>query len=140
MESSLSAMCYYIASNPAVKKKPQEELDSIHSPADMADLDKNQSNYEQVKNLPYLNACIREALRLFSTVGAGLPRIVPPGKVLTVSGETFNEGSVISVPSYSTNRSSVWGSDPDTYRPERWLEHGAESLNKYFAAFSTGPR
>ncbi|KDN38481.1 hypothetical protein RSAG8_09466, partial [Rhizoctonia solani AG-8 WAC10335] len=67
-------------------------------------------------------------------------RGVPPGKTLTIAGETFNEGSVISVPSYSTNRSSVWGPDPDTYRPERWLEDSSGSLNKYFVAFSTGPR
>ncbi|CAE6446559.1 unnamed protein product [Rhizoctonia solani] len=141
--NSLSALCYYIASNTEVKKRLQEELDSALSSTE--DLMKDQSDYtppshEQVKDLPYLNACIKEALRLYSTVGLGLPRVVPAGKTLMVAGEVFNEGSIISVPSYSTNRSSVWGSDSEKYRPERWLENGSASLNKYFVPFSTGPR
>ncbi|CCO37383.1 Benzoate 4-monooxygenase [Rhizoctonia solani AG-1 IB] len=139
-------MCYYIASNPDIKAKLQEELDSINVEWTETDgLDGGKLNsaiprFEQIKNLPYLNACIKETLRLYSTVGAGLPRVVPEGKTLTVSGQTFNAGSTVSVPSYCTNRSSVWGPDAGVYRPERWLEEGASSLNKYFAAFSFGPR
>ncbi|CAE6384333.1 unnamed protein product [Rhizoctonia solani] len=142
--NSLSALCYYVASDPQVQKKLQEELDSVHASTDIAELEQTKSfygivEYEQVKNLPYLNACVKEALRLYSTVGTGLPRVVPAGKTLTIAGETFNGGSVISVPSYSTNRSNVWGADPETFRPERWLEDGG-SLNKYFVPFSTGSR
>ncbi|QRW18374.1 cytochrome P450 family protein [Rhizoctonia solani] len=140
--NSLGALCYYIASNPQVKKTLQEELDSVHASAEKHESESAYgiASYEQVKNLPYLNACIKEALRLHSTVGGGLPRVVPPGKTMTVAGETFNEGSIISVPSYSTNRSDVWGADPEVYRPERWLEDGSEALNKYHVPFSTGPR
>ncbi|GAB1523172.1 hypothetical protein RhiTH_006303 [Rhizoctonia solani] len=140
--NSLGALCYYIASHPQVKKTLQEELDSVHASADQGEpeLAYGLASFEQVKNLPYLNACIKEALRLHSTVGGGLPRVVPPGKTMTVAGETFNEGSIISVPSYSTNRSNVWGTDPEVYRPERWLDGGSEALNKYYVPFSTGPR
>ncbi|KAF8747354.1 Cytochrome P450 monooxygenase, partial [Rhizoctonia solani] len=145
--NTLAALCYYITADSNIKKRLQEELDSIRSNAgtDTNTLEKGQSGYrifdfEQVKNLPYLNACIKETLRLYSTVGTGLPRVVPAGRTFTVAGENFSEGSVISVPSYSTNRSSVWGADPDVYRPERWLEEGSGSLNKYYVPFSTGPR
>ncbi|KAF8678201.1 Cytochrome P450 monooxygenase [Rhizoctonia solani] len=145
--NSLSAMSYYIASNADVKKKLQHELDSIDLSSALKmnyfDMDKPTCiipSFEQVKNLPYLGACVKETLRLYSTVGSGLPRVVPEGKTLTVAGQAFNAGSIVSVPSYCTNRSSVWGPDAEVYRPERWLEEGASSLNKYFAAFSTGPR
>ncbi|KAF8748939.1 Cytochrome P450 monooxygenase [Rhizoctonia solani] len=136
--NSLSALCYHVASDARIKQKLQEELDSAFASTqkDVNDF----ASFEEIKNLPYLNACIKEALRLHSTVGIGLPRVVPTGKTLTVAGETFKEGSVISVPSYTTNRSNVWGSDAEMYRPERWLEDGSESLNKYYFAFSTGPR
>ncbi|KAF8753476.1 Cytochrome P450 monooxygenase [Rhizoctonia solani] len=121
--NSLGALCYYIASHPQVKKTLQEELDSVHASADQGEpeLAYGLASFEQVKNLPYLNACIKEALRLHSTVGGGLPRVVPPGKTMTVAGETFNEGSIISV-------------------PQRWLDGGSEALNKYYVPFSTGPR
>ncbi|CAE6503614.1 unnamed protein product [Rhizoctonia solani] len=143
--NSLSALCYYVAANPQVKKKLQQELDSIHPSGEKAGSDQSQppyvlANFDEIKNLPYLNACVKESLRLYSTLGAGLPRVVPAGKTLTIAGETFKGGSVISVPSYSTNRSSVWGADPEVYRPERWLEDGSASLNKYYVPFSTGPR
>ncbi|KAF8758879.1 Cytochrome P450 monooxygenase [Rhizoctonia solani] len=123
--NSLSALSYYIASNPEIKKKLQQELDSIDMDlAEANDLEENKFG------------CVIP----LRTVGSGLPRVVPEGKTLTVAGQTFNAGSVVSVPSYCTNRSSVWGPDAEMYRPERWLEEGASSLNKYFAAFSSGPR
>ncbi|KDN35429.1 hypothetical protein RSAG8_11567, partial [Rhizoctonia solani AG-8 WAC10335] len=53
---------------------------------------------------------------------------------------TFKAGSVISVPSYTTNRSSVWGNDAEEFRPERWMDDHAGSFNKYFVPFSFGPR
>jgi benzoate 4-monooxygenase len=34
---------------------------------------------DQVKLLPYLDACINEMLRIHSTSALGLPRVVPDG-------------------------------------------------------------
>ncbi|KAF8704735.1 Cytochrome P450 monooxygenase, partial [Rhizoctonia solani] len=141
--NSLSALCYYVASNSVIKSRLQKELDSALSSVEEPGKDQSgvtPPSHEQVKDLPYLNACIKEALRLYSTIGLGLPRTVPAGKTLKIAGEIFNEGSVISVPSYSTNRSNVWGPDSHDYRPERWLEDGSTALSKYFVPFSTGPR
>ncbi|CAE6450924.1 unnamed protein product [Rhizoctonia solani] len=96
--------------------------------------------YDDIKSLPYLNACVKEALRIHSTVGTGLPRVVAPGKTITVAGQTFKAGSVISVPSYTTNRSNVWGNDANEFRPGRWLQDNGGSFSRYFVPFSTGPR
>ncbi|CAE7213467.1 unnamed protein product [Rhizoctonia solani] len=143
--NTLSSLCYHLAINPQMQRELQTELDQ-HIPLDSSDDSEEQTGlgivpeYEQIKDLPYLNACIKEALRIHSTVGTGLPRVVPPGKTLKVAGHTFKAGSVISVPSYTTNRSSVWGPDASEFRPERWLEENAGSLNKYFVPFSVGPR
>lgn len=35
---------------------------------------------EQVQNLPYLDACIKEGLRILSTIALGLPRVIPESK------------------------------------------------------------
>jgi benzoate 4-monooxygenase len=94
----------------------------------------------QVKNLPYLDACINEGLRLHSTSSIGLPRIVPEGG-LTILGQFFPEGTIVSVPSYSIHRDpSVWGEDTEDYRPERWFERDQAAIQKTFNPFSTGPR
>ena len=76
-----------------VQQKLQRELDEA-----LGNDDDPVSTFEQVKRLPYLEAVINESLRLHSTSGIGLPRIVPEGG-LTVCGRFFPEGTVLSVPS-----------------------------------------
>lgn len=107
------------------------------------------TQYEQVKSLPFLNACINEGLRLHSTSAMGLPRVIPPGTVLEVCGETFGPGCILSVPSFTIHRDkAVWGEDVDAFRPERWLEAGVDvqagvgtgQMSKAFNPFSYGPR
>ncbi|CAE6501004.1 unnamed protein product [Rhizoctonia solani] len=147
--NTLSSLCYYLAIHPDMQRELQSELDKHVPVASSASEEQAPPmipssdvvpDYEHIKNLPYLNACVKEALRIHSTIGMGLPRVVPPGKTLTVAGQTFKAGSVISVPSYMTHRSSIWGADASEFRPERWLDENAGSFNKYFAPFSLGPR
>lgn len=114
-----------------MQEKLQKELDE--------NLD-GVANLEQVKNLPYLDACINEALRIHSTSALGLPRVVPPGG-LTVLGQFFPEGTVVSVPSYTIHRNTdVWGDDVEAFRPERWFEQDQAAIQKTFNPFSFGPR
>ncbi|KAJ1300384.1 hypothetical protein OPQ81_005203 [Rhizoctonia solani] len=129
--NTLSSLFYHLAIHPHIQRGLQAELDQ-HISYDASDEGEGKEEdvvvpppkavveYDQVKNLPYLNACVKEALRIHST--------------------TFKPGSVISVPSYTTNRSKVWGNDAEEFRPERWLGDNSRSLNKYFVPFSVGPR
>lgn len=139
LNSSLGAICYYLAKVPRAQRLLQVELDA-HVPKESEDAADLVVHFEQVKNLPYLNACIKEAMRLHTTVGGGLPRIVPPGRIFTFDGETFKEGSIVSVPMYTVHRSELWGEDAEEFRPERWLESESNQVNKFFMPFSTGPR
>ncbi|KAG8732181.1 hypothetical protein FRC12_019392 [Ceratobasidium sp. 428] len=147
--NSSCAITYYLAANPSVQRKLQAELDSVlpptrspHPPTNLAgSLPLPSSSViaklAGIKTLPYLQACVNEGLRLHSTSGLGLPRIIPPGVTLEVCGETFKEGTILSVPTYSIHRDEIWGEDPDAYRPERWLER---EVGKEFNPFSFGPR
>lgn len=36
-------------------------------------------NFENLARLPYLNACLKETMRVFPSVPIGSPRIIPPG-------------------------------------------------------------
>ncbi|KAF8319165.1 cytochrome P450 [Cantharellus anzutake] len=121
--TSSCVITYYIAMNPGVQRKLQAELDEAW-----------------VKALPYLEAVIQEGLRIHTTLGLGLPRIVPQGG-LTIAGRYYKEGSVLSVPNFTTNRDpDIWGADADKYRPERWLGDDKVKMQKAFIPFSCGPR
>lgn len=141
--SSSCAITYYLAANPRTQKALQAELDAnLPSPTSTSN---PATSFNQVKSLPYLNACINEGLRLHSTSAIGLPRVIPPGLVLEVCGEKFGPGCVLSVPSFTVHRDrDVWGDDVDAFRPERWLEAegGGEGgkMGKAFNPFSYGPR
>ena len=133
--SSSCAITYYIASNPEVQKKLQNEIDEA-----LQGEDNPASSYEVVKNLPYLNAVINEGLRMHSTSAIGLPRIVPEGG-MTIQNHFFEQGTVLSVPSYTIHRDvGVWGDDASVFRPERWFEGDADAMQRTFNPFSYGPR
>jgi len=134
--NSSCAITYYLAANPRAQRALQAELDA-HLPRDASPA----TSYDDVKSLPYLNACINEGLRMHSTSAMGLPRVIPPGTELEVCGEKFGPGCVLSVPSFTVHRArDVWGDGVDVYRPERWFEDDAGKMNKAFNPFSYGPR
>ncbi|KAG9221614.1 hypothetical protein CCMSSC00406_0005527 [Pleurotus cornucopiae] len=133
--NSTCAIIYHLAANPHVQDKLHKELDE-----QLGTEDELVSNADQVKRLPYLDAVINEALRIHSTSALGLPRVVPEGG-LTVLGQFFPEGTVLSVPSYTIHRNPrVWGEDVETFRPERWFEGDNAAMQKAFNPFSYGPR
>ncbi|KAI9062240.1 cytochrome P450 monooxygenase pc-bph [Trametes sanguinea] len=133
--NSSCAITYYLAKHQRVQEKLQKELDEA-----LAGNDDPVASFEDVKRLPYLEAVINEALRIHSTSGIGLPRLVPAGG-LEVCGKWFPEGTVLSVPTYTIHRDkSVWGEDPDEFRPERWFEQDKVAIQKTFNPFSFGPR
>ncbi|KAF5379018.1 hypothetical protein D9615_006079 [Tricholomella constricta] len=133
--NSTCAIIYHLASNPHTQAKLHAELDE-----QLGTEDELAATADQVKRLPYLEACINEGLRIHSTSALGLPRVVPEGG-LTVLGQFFPEGTVVSVPSYTIHRDTgIWGEDVEVYRPERWFERDQAAMQKTFNPFSVGPR
>ncbi|QRV78960.1 cytochrome P450 family protein [Ceratobasidium sp. AG-Ba] len=137
--NSSSAITYYLAAHPGIQQKLQAELDEAFGSSDSADLWSSVAKYSNIKSLPYLQACIQEGMRMHSALGAGLPRVIPKGVKVEVCGETFTEGTVLSVLSYSIHHhSEVWGDDSEEFKPERWLDK--KGVGKEFVPFSFGPR
>ncbi|KAG8895941.1 hypothetical protein FRB99_000254 [Tulasnella sp. 403] len=107
--NSSCAIIYYLSRDPRALAKLQQELDEALG--DNTDI----PWFEQLKKLPYLEACINESLRLHSTSSLGLARLVPAGG-LEVCGKFFPEGSILSVPSYTLHRNKeVWGQDAEDF-------------------------
>ncbi|KAJ7485711.1 cytochrome P450 monooxygenase [Mycena latifolia] len=134
--NSTCAIIYHLASNPEKQDKLQKELDE-----QLGTEDEKVATGDQVKRLPYLDACINEALRIHSTSALGLPRIVPEGG-LVIADRSFPAGTVLSVPSYTIHRDpAVWGDDVEAFRPERWFEEERkDAMQRTFNPFSVGPR
>ncbi|GLA40869.1 cytochrome p450 [Aspergillus niger] len=136
-EIALTSIIWYLAGNPHIVRRLRAELaDAILPQTDPSAL----ISYDLVKNLPYLRACIDEGLRLRPSIRGGLPRVVPKGGMM-VSGEWLDEGTTVSVSTYTVHRDpDIFGADPERYIPERWLQPDARDMQRGFLAFSQGGR
>lgn len=84
---SLSAILYYVLRNPGVLKRLRDEVDT-HCPQDKTS---RHITFSQSNDMPYLQAVIKEALRVHPATGLPLERVVPKGGA-TISGVFFPEG------------------------------------------------
>lgn len=92
--------------------------------------------YDDAVQLPYLLACVKEALRVFAPIAAGLPRVAPKGGV-TIGEAHFAEGVTLTVnPSVIHNSKELWGPDAREFNPDRWLRPDAAVMEKNFIPVS----
>lgn len=107
----------YILTNPTVYIKLMQEIDGargrIRAPVITS---------AEARTLPYLQACIKEGLRIWPPL-VGLQGKVSPPEGDTVDG-TFIPGGieVCWCPLSMQHRKDIFGPDADIFRPERWLE------------------
>jgi cytochrome P450 len=79
----LSGVTYFLLMNPHALKKLQDEVRSTFKSED-------EIGTISVTKLPYMLACLDEALRMYSPTPLGLPRVVPKGGEM-VSGRYVPE-------------------------------------------------
>lgn len=93
--------------------------------------------YSICRSVAYLDAVVRESLRILPGVSLSLERYVPPGGCALPDGAGFvPAGAVVALNPYVTARNtSIWGPDADEFRPERWLRDkaGGESEEAFHA-------
>ncbi len=76
--------------------------------------------YDVVSSLPYLRACIEEAIRLRPASSMGLPRVIPKGR-RTIAGRFIDEDVTVSVPTYTLLRNKDAFNNPEEFDPEHWI-------------------
>ncbi|RMJ14899.1 hypothetical protein CDV36_005431 [Fusarium kuroshium] len=119
----------YIMANPRVYYKLQKEVDNAVQSGQAGD---SIIPLAESKQLPYLQAVIREALRMWPPAVNIFSRDTPPGgDTVTVNGESiFLPGGVsIGYSGHGIHHSKeVYGEDAKVFRPERWLNADPEKL------------
>ena len=86
------------------------------------------------KKLPYLQAVIKEGLRIWPPITGLMSKIVPP-EGDNFRGMNLPAGTVIGYSAFGLSRNKeVWGEDADFFRPERWLEGTKDEIRAKEAA------
>ncbi|KAJ6024275.1 cytochrome P450, partial [Penicillium herquei] len=124
--STMRAAVYYILKNPSIRQRLCEELRS-------ADLS-FPPQWKKLQGLKYLEAVMRESMRINPGVGFILERVVPTGGFTLPDGRFIPEGTIVGMNPWVINRDTgVFGDNTDSFIPERWLRADHESVEKYQA-------
>ncbi|EHL00641.1 putative Trichodiene oxygenase [Glarea lozoyensis 74030] len=128
---AMKNISYFIAANPHVQQKLLQELKTVMALPD------SPTSLQDIETLPYLNAVIREGLRLGHAVSHRLSRIFPE-KTLEYGKYTIPPGTNVNMTTMLIHENEDIFPDPQVYRPERWLND--ISLQRYLLPFGKGPR
>ncbi|KAJ6031900.1 benzoate 4-monooxygenase cytochrome P450 [Penicillium herquei] len=121
---------FHILNNPAVHERLRTELiNALPDPQE-------KPTWSFLERLPYLNAVIKEGLRITGVVASRLPRIAPED-TLFFDSWMIPPGTPVSMSNRFILRDPKFFSDPFIFAPERWIESN-QSLEKYLVPFSKG--
>ncbi|KAF2759745.1 cytochrome P450 [Pseudovirgaria hyperparasitica] len=133
--TALAGWTYFVCTHPDVYARLTGEIRSALA-------DETAIIWTNVRHLRYLEATIKEALRLFPPSGASQQRIVPVGGAV-IDGYHIPAGKTVAVSPWASTRSSLNFHEPDAFMPERWLGTHERFANDRLAAsvpFGNGPR
>jgi hypothetical protein len=140
ISATARGLLYYCLKKPDTMSTLRRELDAASS---AGNLTSPLPTWSECQQLPYLNACINEALRLSPALALPLERIVPASG-LRVGDITIPPGTVVGINPWVLHRDKrIFGSDADEWRPERWLAEDAEEIKymeRHLLAFGAGNR
>ncbi|KAJ5882937.1 uncharacterized protein N7473_009823 [Penicillium subrubescens] len=124
---------FHIVQTPRVYQKLKEELiatwPNLDQPPSLATLER----------LPYLNAVVKESLRMGGGATSPLLRVVPETGAI-IDGVLIAPGTVVGSSSHFVHRNGDIFHDPDEYIPERWMDGRGDELEQHLVAFGRGPR
>ncbi|PTB50357.1 hypothetical protein M431DRAFT_541147 [Trichoderma harzianum CBS 226.95] len=134
--TTLSGVTYYLLRN-------EEKLGLLLREIRAKFRSQEEISFQSAAELVYLNACIKEALRLYPPVPVGVPRVVPShASGMNMPGGPVPGGTRVSVHHYATYHNPDNFRDPDSFVPERWLNDPAYSGDnrECWRPFAFGPR
>jgi cytochrome P450 len=144
----LRSILYYVLHTLGCVERVREELDQ-------AGIRQFPVRFEDARDLKYLDAVIRESMRIHFVVGFGLERVVPPEKGpdgwTMPNGVVLPVGTQVSFSGWTLGYDErVYGAETEKFKPERWLKSEVESDDDFEArlarmhrndlTFSYGPR
>ncbi|EWC46032.1 hypothetical protein DRE_04825 [Drechslerella stenobrocha 248] len=135
---TLRAIFYHLLRNPDTMKALLVEIDTAFKTGRIS----ARVTWPESQNLPYLDAVVKEALRVHAAVGLPLERVV--SKPVVVDGHEIPAGTTVGINAWVMHRDeSIFGEDAALWRPERWIHASEEEkkiMNRGMFTFGSGTR
>lgn len=126
-------MHYFLALYPQVQEKLREEI--------MQHIGKTgEITYEKLSKLDYLTAVMKETLRMYGPADTIFPRVATED--IMIGDLLVHKGDIVTPVIRIVGSNPKYFSNPEEFRPERWIEKTDPGVNDPFAftPFSAGPR
>ncbi|KAI1379809.1 putative cytochrome P450 [Hypoxylon crocopeplum] len=129
----LSTATYYLLKTPDAYRNLVSEIRSAFKPGD-------EINEATTRDLVYLTAVCKEAMRMYAPLPFAVPRVVPEGGD-TVDGHFLPAGTIVATNPLAASLDAANFTDPLVFKPERWLDsyEGGDDLEAS-QPFSLGAR
>ena len=121
---------YFLAQYPEVQNKLREEINKYNG----------EITYEVLSKMEYLNAVIKETLRIYGPADGLFPRVTTQDIML--GDVPIKKGNVVGVAIRVLHGNPKFFSNPEEFRPERWIEKSDIGTKDpfMFIPFSSGGR
>jgi cytochrome P450 len=131
---SLTWIIYLLLKHPNALQKVLEEIEQV-SPLSNGEW----INHETAKEkMPYLGAVINETLRICPLAGGGSTRVLD--RDITFGPHVLEKGTITSLFIYGLHHHPQVWPDPESFKPERFLNLTQADLKNRFEPFSVGMR
>lgn len=119
---------YELSRNPECEARLRQELEQLGTTAPAPD---------DLPRLPYLDAVIKEVLRLYPSVWIIGRELLRP---LQVAGYTLPAGIEVFACPYSLHRDPRFYREPEQFKPERWFDPSEAPARYEYIPFGVGQR
>ena len=123
---TLRSIVYYLSKNHHEQKKLQKEIDDAKLTYPVS--------WRKAQDLTYLDAVVKEALRVHPPTSILLERVVSPAGLQLPDGRELKSGTIVSMNGWTINQNEdVFGQDANAFNPDRWLKAGDETEDGFQA-------
>lgn len=92
---------------------------------------------EQIESIPFLKACVLEAMRLRPVAPSGIPRAA--NEEITILGYRIPKGTMVLPLQWAMHHDQKYWSDPNVFEPKRFLDAEGNLIhNIAFMPFQAG--
>jgi cytochrome P450 len=127
---TIRAVMLNVLTNPRIYRRLQDEIDAYIK----SGVASSPITDAEARSMPYLQAVIKEGLRILPPASGAMFKQVPPGGDV-IDGKYLPGGTQIGGSPLGIQRSKmIYGPDADHFRPERWIEASPEKAAEMASA------
>lgn len=133
---TMNSIIFFLCKNPEAYWKLKQEVFQAHNQGVLSEVPR----WREVNKLPYLDAVIKESMRLYPFLNLPLEREVPTDGT-ELNGFHVPAGTTVGCHSTLIGRDTAcYGDDADDFRPERWFESNHVAMERNSLVFGSGKR